>query len=253
MKLHYKSAGEGPPLIILHGLMGMLDNWQGVSKMLNDSLRTITVDLRNHGHSPHSEEHSYDLMVADIIELMDDLGLTNTHLLGHSMGGKVAMKLAQEYPERIRKLIIADIGPKYYPPHHQDILAALHAVPLDQLQRRTDAESYMSPLIKEAGVRQFLMKSLYHPAPNKFGWRFNLQAIEGNIENIGEATDEMDYDGESLFIRGEKSNYITDADWPEIKTIFKNAQLVTITGAGHWVHAEKPREFADEVLEFLRP
>lgn len=253
MKLNFKRFGDGEPLIILHGLLGMLDNWQGPGKMLADAFDVIIVDLRNHGHSPHSDEHNYDAMVADVLELMDSLRLDSAHILGHSMGGKVAMLLAQNAPERLQKLIVADIGPKYYPVHHQKIFAALRAVDLDALERRTDAESYMVPHIPEPGIRHFLMKSLYHPSRDRFAWRFNLQALEANIEGIGQAMDEMDFEGETLFLRGGNSDYITDEDWPDIKVLFPHAYLLTIEGAGHWLHAEKPNEFVAAVREFLLP
>jgi len=251
MKLNYKILGEGEPLIILHGLMGMLDNWQAPARLLEARYQCVLVDLRNHGHSPHDNEHNYAAMAGDVIELMDDLGLPTANILGHSMGGKVAIKVAQEHPERVDKLIVADIGPRFYPVHHQDVLAALRAVPLDKLERRTDAESYMIPSLSESGVRQFLMKSLYRPERNQFGWRFNLDAIETNIEKVGEALEDMDFDGETLFIRGGRSNYILDEDWPNIKLLFPNSYLVTIDGAGHWLHAEKPQEFVDATRHFL--
>jgi esterase len=251
MKLNYKILGEGTPIIILHGLMGMLDNWQAPGRLLEDEFQVILVDARNHGHSPHSELHSYDTMVEDMIELMDHLALDSAHILGHSMGGKVAIKLAQEFPNRVDKLIVADIGPKFYPIHHQDVLAALRAVPLESLSKRTDAEPYMNPFLSEPGVRQFLMKSLFHPDRHSFAWRFNLDSIEANIENVGEALDELDYEGDTVFIRGGNSNYITDSDWPDIRMLFPNSYLVTIDGAGHWLHAEKPKEFVDAVKDFL--
>ena len=251
MKLNYKVFGEGQPLIILHGLLGMLDNWQAPARYLAEGYKVYIVDLRNHGHSSHHPEHNYSVMMMDVLELLDDLKIESSHLLGHSMGGKVAMKFAQTYPERLKRLIVADIGPKFYPVHHQLILQALRAVPLGSLEKRTDAESYMEPFIKEAGIRQFLMKSLYHPARGSFAWRFNLDAIENNIEHIGEALDEMDYEGLTLFIRGGRSNYILDEDWPDIKVLFPNSHLVTIEGAGHWLHAEKPEEFVTEVMAFL--
>ncbi len=251
MKLNYKIFGEGTPLLIMHGLLGMLDNWQGPAKMFAEHFKVYIIDLRNHGHSPHSEQHDYDSMVEDVLELMDELSINQAHILGHSMGGKVAMKLAQHCPKRVLKLVVADIGPKFYPIHHQRILAALRAVDLEALERRTDAEDYMKPHIQEAGIRYFLMKSLYHPEKNKFAWRFNLDAIESNIEKVGEAMDTMDYEGETLFIRGGASDYILDEDWPDIKLIFPNAHLVTLDGAGHWLHAEQPDAFVKEVSEFL--
>ncbi|HAW19870.1 MAG TPA: alpha/beta hydrolase [Flavobacteriales bacterium] len=251
MKLNYKILGEGKPIVILHGLMGMLDNWQAPGRLMEDAYKVILVDARNHGRSPHSDVHSYDSMVHDVIELMDSLNLDSAHILGHSMGGKVAIKLAQEFPSRVDKLIVADIGPKFYAVHHQDVLAALRAVPLDELKKRADAEAYMIPFLDEPGVRQFLMKSLFHPDRHSFAWRFNLDSIEANIENVGEALDELDYEGDSLFIRGGNSNYITDSDWPDIRMLFPNSYLATIDGAGHWLHAEKPREFVAAVRDFL--
>lgn len=252
MKLNYKRQGQGESLIILHGFLGMLDNWQGQAKVLAEYLDVITVDLRNHGHSPHSDEHSYEVMMQDVLELMDDLGLESAHILGHSMGGKVAMTLAQQHPERVNKLVVVDIGPKYYAPHHQDIFAALRAVDLDALQRRSEAETYMLPHLDQPATRQFLMKSLYYAERNTFGWRFNIDALERHVEHVGEATDEMNYDGELLFIRGGASDYILDQDWPDIKVLFPHAYLETIDGAGHWVHAEKPREFIQVVLDYLK-
>ncbi len=252
MKLNYKTFGDGKPLIILHGLMGMLDNWQAPGKELAEHFKVYIVDLRNHGHSPHSDEHSYDVMANDAVELLDDLGLNNAYILGHSMGGKVAMKLAQDHPERVEKLIVADIGPRFYKVHHQTIIDGLKAVPLDNIEKRTDAERYIKEYIPEAGIRQFLMKSLYHKDRHHFGWRFNLDAIHRNLDRIGEAVDGMDFQGPTVFVRGANSNYILDEDWPDIKLLFPHAYLVTIEGAGHWLHAEKPEEFIEAVLEFLR-
>ena len=251
MKLNFKRFGEGEPLIVLHGLLGMLDNWQGPGKLLSDAYDVIIVDLRNHGHSPHSDLHDYDSMVEDVLALMDDLGIPTAHVLGHSMGGKVAMALAQHFPDRLRKLIVADIAPKYYPVHHQKIFDGLRAVQLSQLEKRTDAEAYMLPHIAEPGVRQFLMKSLYHPDRKSFAWRFNLDGLEANIERVGQAIDEMDFEGETLFLRGGRSDYILDEDWADIKVLFPHSYLMTIDGVGHWLHAEKPNEFVAAVKDFL--
>ena len=251
MILNYKILGSGKPIIIMHGLMGMLDNWQAPARLLEDDFQCILVDMRNHGHSPKSMEHNYSVMVDDVIHLMDHLNLNEAIILGHSMGGKVAIKLAQEHPNRVSKLIVADIGPKFYPVHHQDVLAALREVPVEKLDLRTEAESYMLKHLSEPNVRQFLMKSLYRAERGSFAWRFNLDAIEQNIEQVGKALEELDFEGETLFIRGGNSNYILDEDWPDIKLLFPNAYLATIDGAGHWLHAEKPNEFVDAVKDFL--
>lgn len=251
MKLNHKSYGQGDALIIIHGFLGMLDNWQAQARMLEDALRVITVDMRNHGHSFHSDTHTYDAMVADVVELMDDLGIAKAHLLGHSMGGKVAMKLAQEFPHRVMKLVVADIAPRYYPVHHDKIFAALNAVPLDSLEKRSDAEPYMAPFVSDFGTRQFLMKSLYHPEQGGWGWRFNLKGLEATLENVGEATDGLGFEGETLFVRGGNSGYISDADWADIKVLFPNARLETMENSGHWLHAEQPQRFSAIVRQFL--
>lgn len=251
MQLNHKILGEGNALVILHGLLGMLDNWQAPARKLEHRFRCILVDARNHGRSPHAVDHTYDLMVEDTIELMDQLKIDKAHVLGHSMGGKTAMRLAQRFPDRVEQLVVVDIGPKFYPIHHEQIFAALNAVPLDKIERRTEAEEFMMPHIQDGGVRQFLMKSLYHESRGKFGWRFNLKGLEENLSNVGEAMDEVDYEGETLFIRGEKSDYILDEDWPDIKMLFPNAFLQTIENAGHWVHAEQQDAFVDSVNEFL--
>jgi len=251
MKLNYKQFGTGEPLFIFHGLMGMLDNWQGPAKAFSSRFSVFIVDLRNHGHSPHHPDHNYDVMVDDVIELFDDLSVDSAHVLGHSMGGKMVMHMAQLHPERVQKLIVADIAPKFYPVHHQDILAGLKNVDFNTLERRSEAEPALAEYIDESGVRQFLMKSLYRPERNRFAWRFNLEAIENNIELVGEPTDDMDFSGETLFVRGGNSRYVLDDDWADIKVLFPNSQLETIEGAGHWLHAEKPEAFVEAVSRFL--
>ena len=252
MKLNYKRIGEGEPLLILHGLMGMLDNWQGPAKTYSESFDTIIIDARNHGHSEHSSEFNYSAMVGDVFELCDDLCLDEVYLLGHSMGGKTAMKFAQNYPEMIKKLIVADIAPKKYAVHHQEILAGLKSLDFSILKSRGDVDKTLEPFIPEVGVRQFLMKSIYWKEKGKLGLRFNLDAIEDNIELIGESTLDAQFAGETLFIRGANSNYISNQDFEDIKLGFPNSTLETIQDAGHWLHAEKPIEFLEETIDFLK-
>lgn len=251
MKLNYKRFGKGEPLIILHGLMGMLDNWQGPAKYYSNHFDTIIVDARNHGHSPHSQEFNYQVMMDDLAELLDDLFLDEVHILGHSMGGKIAMKFAQNYPEMLSKLIVADIAPKQYPVHHQQILEGLKALDFEKLKNRGEADKVLQDFIPEVGVRQFLMKSLYWVEKGKLGLRFNLDAIEKNIELIGEATLDAQFGGTTLFIRGANSNYVTDRDFEDIQLAFPSAKLETIEDAGHWLHAERQEEFLERTTSFL--
>lgn len=251
MKLNYKIYGEGEPLIVIHGLLGMLDNWSTHARRWGKKYRVITVDARNHGRSSHSEEMNYEAMVEDLNKLMDDLGINESHLLGHSMGGKIVMKFAQNYPYRVKKLLVADISPCEYPVRHDAILEALNSVPLNELEKRTDADHYLEKYIHETGIRQFLMKSLYQKKDKTYAWRFNLPAITNNIAAMGESVMDSRFEGETLFIRGTKSNYITKAHYNDIDLIFPNSRIAEIEGAGHWLHAEKPDEFRSIVSDFL--
>ena len=244
MKLNYKVLGEGEPVIVLHGLLGMLDNWQAPARLLQDSFQVILVDLRNHGHSPHSEEHNYSAMMNDVLELMDDLRLSRAHLLGHSMGGKVVMKLAQHFPARVNKLIVADIGPKFYPTHHNHILDGLNAIDVNKLENRKDAEDIFSNYVSDFGERQFILKNLYRTDEGGFDWRINIPVISKEIYQVGgEVLLEKRIEKPALIIRGADSSYVKDADFQSFKSSFVNAELITIEGANHWVHAIKPIEF----------
>lgn len=251
MKLNHKSIGEGGDvLIILHGLFGMLDNWQSHAREWAESRRVILVDQRNHGHSPHTHSHTYEDMVGDLIELMDDLGIDRADVLGHSMGGKTAMLAAQMYPERVRKLIVADIAPRKYPLRHQQILEGLNNVP-EELAKRTDAEQYLEPFIDEPGVRAFLMKSLYWKEKGRLAFRFNLPILERYIEDIGGETAIGRFFDPALFIYGGASGYITESDKEEISFLFPEAVFYEIPNAGHWLHAEEPELFRSVVEDFL--
>lgn len=250
--LNYKVFGEGKPLIIVHGLFGSLDNWQTHAKTLSEYFQVILIDARNHGHSPHTENHSYDLMAADLTQLIDNLKLEKTHLIGHSMGGKAVMRLAQLHPEKIDKLIVADMGLKAYPPHHELILKGLNSIDFNTTTSRSEAEKSMSQFIQDNSVRQFLMKNLYWVEPGKkMAWRMNVAVLEKEMPQILIALPQETCSMPTLFIRGAMSNYILDEDLEEIEAQFPNYTLETIDGAGHWVHAEKPQEFSDAVLKFL--
>lgn len=251
MKLHYKIWGEGEPLIILHGLFGMLDNWQTLGKRWAENYQVILVDLRNHGHSPWDDEHNYQIMLSDLEELTDDLFLEDINIIGHSMGGKLAMKFAQRFPQLMHKLVVADIGPKKYPVHHQQILDGLNSVPIDSVKSRKEVQSHLENYINEASTIQFFLKNLYWKEKGKLAWRFNLEGLTNNIQFVGEDLLADHFDGPTQFIRGGNSRYILDEDWSIIKNTFPNSELATIPDTGHWLHAENPALFYEKVSVFL--
>ena len=252
MKLHHKIIGEGQPLIILHGLFGMLDNWQTLGKRWAENYQVILVDLRNHGHSPHDSELNYQVMMEDLEELTDDLFLDEINIIGHSMGGKLAIKFAQTYPELMNKLIVADIGPKKYPIHHHRILEGLLSVPIDEMKSRQEIKVRLSKYIEQDQTIQFFLKNLYWKEKGKLAWRFNLEAVANNIKNVGDDLLHTQFDKPTLFIRGGSSNYILDEDIPAITNSFPNSQIATIPNAGHWLHAENPQMFFELVDGFLK-
>lgn len=251
MKLNFRKYGSGAPLFILHGVFGSSDNWQTVGKQLADKYTVYLIDLRNHGLSPHSEEMDYPLMSGDLLELMGFEGLSQVVVMGHSMGGKVAMHLAVNNPGAVSKLVVVDIAPKEYPPHHQEIFEGFDAVKLATLTSRKEADNQMSHVIKNPGIRQFILKNLTR-TDDGFAWKLNLKAIRENIENVGRhSLGDLKYERPTLFISGSDSNYITKSSEAQIKGYFPKAQIITISGAGHWVHAEKPSELFSEVSSFL--
>ncbi|MFD0976632.1 alpha/beta fold hydrolase [Salinimicrobium gaetbulicola] len=253
MKLYSNILGEGAPLLILHGFLGMSDNWKTLGKEFADAgFQVHLIDQRNHGRSPHSEDFSYLLMAKDIKEYCDAHKLENCILLGHSMGGKTAMLAASLFPHIIEKLIVADIAPKYYAPHHQQILEGLQAVDRASLSSRGEAEDLLSQYVKEAGVRLFLLKNLYWKSKGKLALRFNLDSLVQNVENVGEALPEDAFFSKpTLFLRGGNSNYITSEDIPLIKSHFPEAEVETIPNVGHWLHAENKDAFFTAVMRFL--
>ena len=213
MKLHYRSLGEGQPLLILHGIFGTSDNWQTFGKQISSDYKVFLIDQRNHGLSPHSDEFDYPLMAEDLHEFIQQHQLKNPIILGHSMGGKVAMFYAIAYPEEFDKLIVVDIAPRKYPVHHQHILDALGAVNLEAVSNRSDVEEQMKPYLPERGVRQFLMKNLKREDDNSFSWKLNLSSISKNIEKVGVAVEtSAPVEKPVLFIRGAKSDYIRSED-----------------------------------------
>lgn len=254
MKLYAKTIGKGQPLLILHGFLGMGDNWKTLGKEFAElGFEVHLIDQRNHGRSPHTDEFSYDLMANDIKEYMEQKQIEKATLLGHSMGGKNVMLFATKFPELVNQLIVVDIAPKYYVPHHQTILEGLTMLSKTELDSRGKADELLKEYISEWGIRQFLLKNLYWKEKNKLGFRMNLEALKANIHQIGVAlSDQANYNQPVLFIDGEKSNYIQgDSDKDLIRKHFPKAQIITIKGAGHWVHAEKKEEFFETVKHFL--
>ncbi|MBC8173947.1 MAG: alpha/beta fold hydrolase [Chitinophagales bacterium] len=254
MILHFKTSGAGQPLIILHGLLGMLDNWLSVAKELEKYFTVYLIDQRNHGRSPHTQEHSYALMAEDLSEFYVQQGLSTAHILGHSMGGKTAMQFALAYPEKVQRLTVADMGVRSYESGHDEIFDALFSIDLPKIHYRADAEKILLDKIDDFTVRQFLLKSLARKTDGSYFWRFNLEALYRNYESEIQAAVQSNkiFTGKTLFIRGERSNYVKNEDWDEIQSLFPNATLFTIKDAGHWVHADKPKEFIATVISFLQ-
>jgi len=250
MKLYYRELGEGDPLVILHGLFGFSDNWQTHAKKLAEYYRVILVDLRNHGRSGWSDDFSYEIMADDVLELFDDLSLEDVVLVGHSMGGKVAMHLAAKREEVLQKLIIVDMGVKAYPMHHEHIIAGINAVQLDSISARSEAEAQLKQHIDSEGVRQFLLKNMYWKEKGKLAWRMNIEVLERDMPEILKSFEADEIFTPTLFIRGELSNYVLDEDIPSIEAQFPDLEVITIKGAGHWVHAEAPNEFQEALLGF---
>ena len=251
MKLHYKKIGNGEPLLILHGLFGSSDNWGSLAKRLATNNTVYLVDLRNHGRSPHSNVMNYESMADDVYELIINEKIDQPILLGHSMGGKVSLKFTDKYPQVLKKLIVADIGIKSYPMHHDIIIKGLKNVDLSVVNSRSEATSALSFYIKEQGIQQFLLKNLYWIEKGQLAWRMNLNAIESNIFEILSEIKMNKTNIKTLFIRGELSNYILKEDYPEIKKVFSNLEIETVLNAGHWLHAENPNSFYEKVIKFI--
>lgn len=252
--LHSKIEGTGQPLVILHGFLGMSDNWKTLAtQFAANGYQVHLLDLRNHGRSFHSDDFSYELMAQDVYEYCQANHLQKINIIGHSMGGKVAMLLATNYPDLIQKLIVADIGPKYYAPHHQEILAGLNAVDFSTQPSRNEVDAILTAHIPDFGTRQFLLKSLYWQEPGQLAFRFNLAVFNQKITEIGKALPEQNvFTAPTLFIRGGNSSYILDEDLEKIQHHFPNMQLQTIPNAGHWLHAENPVLFYQFCIDFLQ-
>lgn len=254
MKLYSKVKGKGEPLIILHGFLGMGDNWKTLANSYEkEGFEVHLVDQRNHGRSPHNVSFSYDLLAEDLKKYLDDKMLDSASIIGHSMGGKTAMRFATLYPEQVDKLIVVDIAPKYYAPHHQQILEGLTKISEAKLTSRTDADELLANFISEQGIRQFLLKNLYWKTKDELSLRMNLEALKQNIEEVGKGLpQDATYSGETLFIKGENSDYIQEEDKSDISSHFQDFEIQVIKNAGHWVHAEKRNTFFVVSLAHLK-
>jgi esterase len=253
MELHFETQGRREPLVILHGLFGSLDNWRTISSKLAPHFKVLTVDQRNHGQSPHSFDMNYEVMADDIEELLRSQRLKSAYILGHSMGGKTAMQLALRYPEVVGKLIVADVAPRTYPPRHLKIILGMLSLDLNRFHSRREMEAALAPAIADVGTRQFLLKNVGRNAERGFYWKLGLEELKHNYDRLIEPVSARKaFQGPTLFIRGEKSDFLVENDFELIKPLFPNARLKVIPGAGHLLHVENPSAFLATVLEFLQ-
>lgn len=252
MKLNYKVFGTGEPLIILHGLLGSLDNWQSIAKKLAERNTVYIIDQRNHGKSPHSSDFSYALLVDDLLNFYVEHEITSANVLGHSMGGKAAMAFALKYPEKMSRLIVVDAAPVDYEDRHSVIFEALLSADLANAKTRDEVQKHIEKYLRNPANIQFLMKGLDRDANNHFVWRFNVEVLHKFYNEImGFPQSENVYTKPTLFLKGEKSDYITAENYPQIAHYFPNNEITEIANAGHWVHADNPVDFIEAVESFL--
>ncbi len=252
MILHSKILGTGTPLLILHGYFGMGDNWKSLGNKFAENYQVHLIDQRNHGRSFHTYDFDYELLVEDLFKYIQHYNLEKVVILGHSMGGKTAMLFAVTFPNYVDKLIIADISPRYYKPHHQQILAALNVINFEIQNTRNKVAETLKIYIKDPGILQFLLKNVYRKTKEQLAYRFNLESLTENNNEVGAALPSFtEFNGETLFLKGEKSDYITKNEEGLIAAHFPNSKIVTVKNAGHWLHAENPTQFYSEVVTFL--
>ena len=252
LPLHFKQLGRGEPLLLLHGLLGSADNWFGVAPKIAEAFHVHALDLRNHGQSPHSAAMDYPLMAADVDHFFAEQKMDSACVIGHSMGGKVAMQLALNFPTRVKKLIVVDMAPRNYQRVHDKILSALLSLDLAALAIRQQAEDTLLGEIPSLNLRRFLLKNLGRDEGGRFFWKPNLRVLADSYGHLCEPVGEGPaFGGPTLFIRGGRSEYVDAADGVEIRRRFPLAEVRTLPEAGHWVHADAPEEFVREVVSFL--
>ena len=250
--LHSTIKGEGKPLLILHGYFGMSDNWKTLGNKFAEDYQVHLIDQRNHGRSFHSDTFNYEILAEDLLNYIQFHKLEKVYLLGHSMGGKTVMLFAVTYPDLVDKLIVVDISPKEYQPHHNAILAGLNSVDFTIQNSRKLIDEQLSKYIQEMGVRQFLMKNVYWVEKGQLGFRFYLKSLTDNNPEVGKPLPQnTSFQKETLFLKGEKSGYIIVQEQLIIDNHFPNNKVVEIANAGHWLHAENPKNFYEEVCGFL--
>lgn len=252
LQLFSRKIGQGPPLIILHGLFGSSDNWQTFAKMVSDRYQVITLDLRNHGLSPQTEEFDYDLMSEDLFQFVREHQLSSFYLMGHSMGGKTAATFALKYPQLVSKLVLLDIAMKSYPPHHEIYFEAMRSLDFDTIKTRNEADTWLQKWITSVPVRQFILKNLVRDDAGRFRWRFNLESLYKNYSAINIAIEHSTpFTSPTLLVSGEYSNYIATEDIDEMRKLFPDLTYKIVAQAGHWIHADQPESLKQIVLEFL--
>lgn len=253
MRLAYQKLGSGAPLIILHGLFGMSDNWMAIGRKLADHFTVYLLDQRNHGRSPHAPEFNYPALTGDLAAFTKEHELNGINIIGHSMGGKTALFFSEKFPAKINKIIIADIALRSYShPHFRSFIEALSSINLENIHSRKEADAVLSKIIAQLPIRQFLLKNLYRDDHNQFHWRINLPSISRNLEYIMGAYHPINpFPGPLLFLRGKKSNYINDEDIQQIMNSFPQVRIESIPNASHWIHADAPQEFIHAVISFL--
>ncbi|MGK0440945.1 MAG: esterase [Pseudohongiellaceae bacterium] len=251
--LYAEAFGQGQDVLLLHGLFGMGSNLKGVARALEADFRVHCLDLRNHGLSPHTADMSYPLMAGDVYRYMQRQGIESCHVLGHSMGGKVAMQLALQYPECVDRLVVADISPVAYQANHDNVFAGLLAVDFEQVVNRKDVEKVLKHHVEEPAVIQFLLRNLYRDYSGRYSWRMNVAALDQCYNNIKACLNsDHVFEGAVLFLKGEHSDYILPAHKEAILQLFPKADLKVVQNTGHWLHAEKPTVFNQQVVRFFK-
>lgn len=261
MKLFFRKYGEGPPLIIIHGLYGSSDNWVSIGRKFSENFEVYLIDQRNHGRSPHSDEHNYLLLKKDLLEFMDDQNIEKAIIVGHSMGGKTAMFFAIDYPERVSNLVIADISPRSYKTTnsaqlkaHSTIIRAMYNLDFYGISNRQEIDDILSKSIHDSRIRQFLLKNVKRSKDNSYSWSLNIKTIKNELPKIMEGLDENQSEITGfpvLFIKGQNSDYIQNKDEKIIKQVFPYADIESISNAGHWLHAEQPEVFFKKIEDFI--